>query len=225
MDKMKETSRIVLTISIYLFIAWWCGLLNYNIIRPHETADPAIPYVVTADGKSLSLLSGYENLSNALGNYCNSFNNYYAWNPKLITSKYYYYGGTCSPFFSKSYTPNFSYFALDPYGEYPNDCSIYNGLTTASTMEELETAFGTDCIKTDKYYVEIFIDDKEFDYSNKQDYPADFFNIYYSDYDFDKWFEHINKKYSADTIIVLMCSYHDNSPNDIEFFIYPEVDY
>lgn len=222
MGKMKETSRIVLTISIFLFIAWWCGLLNYNIIRPHEAADPALPHVVTADGKSLSLLSGHENLSNALGTYFDNY--YYAWRPKLVAHEN-YHNHTCGLLIGKSYTPNFDYFSLDPYGEYPNDCSIYNGVTTASTKEELEAAFGTDCIKTDKYYVEIFIDDKEFDYSKKQDYPEDFYDIYYNDYDYDKWFEYIKKKYSADTIIVLMCVYHDNSPNDIEFFIYPEVDY
>ena len=141
MGKMKETSRIVLTVSIFLFIAWHCGLLNYNIIRPHETADTALPYVVTADGKSLSLLSGYENLSNALGNY---FDNYYcAWRPKLAAHEH-YHNHTCTPFFAKINTPNYDYFALDPYGTYPNDCSIYNGITTASTMEELEAAFGTD---------------------------------------------------------------------------------
>lgn len=221
MDKMKETSRIVLTISIFLFIAWYGGLLNYNVIRPHETADLALPYVVTVDGKSLSLLSGYENLSNALGTY---FDNYYnAWSPKLVTYEHHNY--TCRPLVGKIYAPSYGYFALDPYGEYPSDCSIYNGVTTASTKEELEAAFGTDCIKTDKYYVEIFIDDKEFDYSKKQDYPVDFYDIYYNDYDYDKWFEYIKKKYPADTIIVLMCFYHDNSPNDIEFFIYPEITY
>ena len=106
---------------------------------------------------------------------------------------------------------------------YPDNCSIYNGVTTASTKEELKAAFGTDCIKTDKYYAEIFIDDKEFDYSKKQDYPVDFCNIYYNDY--DKWFEYIKMKYPADTIIVLMCFYYDDSTNDIQFYIYPEITY
>lgn len=216
MDKMKETSRIVLTVSIFLFIAWWCGLLNYNIIRPHETADPALPYVVTADGKPLSLLSGYDNLQNALGNYFD--NNYYAWKPMLVLDSY-YYSPTCGPLGGKGYTQSYSYFELDPYGKYPNDCSIYNGVTTASTKEDLEAAFGKDCIKTDDYYAEIFIDGKEFDYRKNQDYPIDF-NGYY----FDEWFEYITKKYpNTGTITVLICYYHDNSPNDIEFYIYPEI--
>lgn len=221
MDKMKETSRIVLTISIFLFIAWWSGWLNYNIIRPHETAATALPYVITADGRSLSLFSGYKNLENALGNY---FDNYwYAWEPKLVTKRptFYY---CASPFVAnkKPLSPTYGYFWLDPYGEYPDDCGIYNGVTTASTKEKLEAAFGTDCIKTDSYYAEIFINGKEFDYSKKQDYPEDFNKLYYS----GAWFDYIKMKYpDTETVTVIVCSYYDDSPNDIEFYIYPDITY
>lgn len=221
MDKMKETSRIVLTVSIFLFIAWYGGLLNYNIIRSHETADPALPYVITADSRSLSLFSGYKNLENALGNY---FDNYWcAWKPKLVTKRppYYYHA---SPFAEnkKPRPPTYGYFCLDPYGRYHDDCGIYNGVTTASTKEELEAAFGTDCIKTDIYYAEIFINGKEFNYSKKQDYPEDLDKLYYS----GEWFDYIKIKYpDTETVTVIVCSYYDDEPNDIEFYIYPDITY
>ncbi len=216
MDKMKETSRIVLTISIFLFIAWCCGGLNYNIIRDHKTADPALPYVITADGKSLSLLSGYNNFKNALGNYFDEYGDgvVFAWKPMLASNSH--RGTTCSPLnLTKPLYPRYDYYALDPYGEYPDDCSIYNGVTTASTKEELEAAFGENCIKTDSYYAEIFLDDKEFNYSKKHNYPADFSEFY----SYSQWFKYIKTEYpDTETITVLICSYHDNSPNDIEFY-------
>lgn len=185
-------------------------MLNYNIIRSHETADPALPYVITADSRSLSLFSGYKNLENALGNY---FDNYWcAWKPKLVTKRppYYYHA---SPFAEnkKPRPPTYGYFCLDPYGRYPDDCGIYNGVTTASTKEELEAAFGTDCIKTDDYYAEIFVDNKEVDYES----------IGYTENYYD-WFEATAKNYpDAEYITILRC-YHFNydSYNHITFYIY-----
>lgn len=221
MDKMKETVRILLMLTFLFIFMYYCGGLNLHFVGFHETADPALPYVVTADGKPLSLLSGYDNLQNALGNYFD--NNYYAWRPKLVTKKYSSWDYVV-PAFSESKKTHkriHSYFALDPYGEYPDDCSIYNGVTTASTKEELEAAFGTDCIKTDHYYAEIFIDDKEFDYSKKQDYPEDFYGHRFS---FDEWFEYITNKYpNTETITVLICWYDDDYPNEIDFYIYPKI--
>lgn len=213
MDKMKETVRILLMLTFLLFFMYVIGGLNLHFVGYHETADPALPYVVTADGKSLSLLSGYENLQNALGDYLGEYK--YAWKPKLVSNRY---NRGCIPIWGK-YEPSYSYFALDPYGEYPDDCSTYNGITTASTKEELEAIFGTDCLKTDDYYAEVFIDGKEADYSKKQDYPADFYEVF----SFEDWFECMKKRYpNADTITVLICRYYDDYPNEIEFYIYPE---
>lgn len=214
MDKMKETVRILIMLTFLFIFMYVIGGLNLHFVGFHETADPAFPYVVTVDGKSLSLLSGYDNLKSALGDYLDEDG--YAWRPKLVSNRY---NRGCIPVFG-SYKPSYSYFTLDPYGEYPDDCSIYNGVTTASTKEELEAAFGTDCLKTDDYYAEVFIDGKEADYSQKQDYPADFYEVF----SFEEYFEYMKKRYpNADTIIVLICRYDDDYPNDIEFYIYPNT--
>ena len=218
MDKMKETVRILIMLTFLFIFMYVIGGLNLHFVGFHETADPALPYVVTADGKSLSLLSGYENLQSALGDYLDGYG--YAWEPKLVTYRYDRYCCVAIAFGYGRYEPSYSYFVLDPYGKYPDDCSTYNGITTASTNEELEAVFGTDCLKTDDYSAEVFIDGKEVDYSKKQDYPADFYGFYFS---FDDWFEYIKKKYpNADTITVLICRYYDDYPNEIEFYIYPE---
>ena len=215
MDKMKETVRILLMLTFLLFFMYVIGGLNLHFVGFHETADPALPYVVTADGKSLSLLSGYDNLKSALGDYFGHYK--YAWKPKLELDSYMY---GCIPVFG-NYKPSYSCFALDPYGEYPDDCSTYNGITTASTKEECEAIFGTNCLKTDNCYAEVFIDGKEADYSKKQDYPEDF-DVYY--FSFKEWFEYMKMKYpDTETITVLICRYHDDYPNDIEFYIYPKT--
>lgn len=187
-----------------LFVYWVCGA-DINFI-PYISAEPSLPYSVTIKGKTISLLSGEANLNNAL-------NGYY---DRISPSAWDYVGA--GVLVSCNYGKYTEYW-LDAFGL--DKSSIYNGVTAASTKEELEAAFGTDCIKTDEYYAEIFIDDKEVDYSQKQDYPADFYGY---NFDFDDWFEYIKMKYpDTETITVIICWYYDYVPNNIEFYIYPEI--
>lgn len=205
MDKMKETIKIVTMLCVVLFFYHCVGLINYY--SPYyEAADPSEPSAVTINGRSASLLSGSNNLSSAFAN------DYYKMagcivngNVKLLDTTH---GGIAS--FCKGDDYYYIY-EFDPLGEYPDICSIYNGVTTASTKEELEAAFGTDCIKTDSYYTEIFVDNKEVDYE-RIGYPKDF----------DEWFEATAKNYpNAEYITILNCYYYSNdTPNHIMFYIY-----
>ena len=67
MDKMKETIKIVTMLCSILFFYYILGLIN--IYSPYyEAADPSEPSAVTINGRSASLLSGSDNLSNAFAN-------------------------------------------------------------------------------------------------------------------------------------------------------------
>lgn len=209
MGKMNGTWHSISMVVIIIFILAASGVINMT--SPYEAADPLLPDTVTICDKSISLLSGDDNLYNALGSAYGD-----------VTDSFY---ARCWGIYKRSrlalnrYSDHIYIYYLDMLGKYPDKCSIYNGITTASTKEEFETAFGTDCIKTDGYYAEIFIDDKEADYANT-DCPKDFYDYEFS---FDEWFEAAAKNYpDAEYITVLICSYHDDSPNDIEFYIYSQ---
>lgn len=212
MDKMKETGRIVFML-MFLIFYYWCFGVNINIF-PYESADPELPHVVTIDGRTVSLLSGNHNLNLALGY------NFDAPAACIVN------GGAKLIHFWE-----YNRYDLDPSGNYPDSCSIYNGITTASTKEELENAFGEDCIKikiNDYYdyyfFIEIFIDDEEADYEkiNISEFEAMFGD---GGHISDAWFENTSINYpQAKFITILTCCYYvndyDNSYNDISFFVY-----
>lgn len=214
MDKMKETVRILLMLTFIFIYAYACCWLNFTV-APYESADPVLPDTVTVYDRSISLFSGENNIKNALGNAYEDST--WTFNSMWCSQRFKISGN--SKLVLRQISENIYIYFLDPFGYSPDKCSIYNGVTTASTKEELESAFGTDCIKTDDYYVEIFINGKEIDYSRKQDFPEDFDDDYFS---FDEWFNYIKMKYpDTDTITVLFCYYYDDgSPNDITFYIY-----
>ncbi len=197
---------------VILFYYYCLGLVNYY--SPfYEAADPSEPSAVTINGRSASLLSGSNNLSNAFANDFFKMAGCIVYgNVKLLDTTH---GGIAS--FSKG-DDYYCIYEFDPLGEYPDICSIYNGVTTASTKEELEAAFGTDCIKTDNYYVEIFVDNKEVDYKIIN-YPNDFDSYDFSCYEV---YEITKKNYpEAEYVTILICNYYSNdTPNDIAFYIY-----
>lgn len=212
MGKMNGTWHSISMVVIIIFILAACGVINMTSSQ-YEAADPSLPSTVKVYDRSISLLSGENNFENALG---------YAYEDSTGTfnsmwcSQRFRINGT-SKLVLRQISEHIYIYFLDPFGYFPDKCSIYNGITTASTKEELEVAFGTDCIKTDDYYAEIFINDKEVDYSSI-DYPEDFDDYYFS---FDKWFETILKNYpNAEYVTILICYYYDNSKNDIIFYIY-----
>lgn len=207
MDNIKETLHSLLMVGLFIFFLIVSGVINFY--SPfYEAADPSEPSAVTINGRSASLLSGSDNLSNAFANDYYSMSgcimNGYA---KLINVTH---GGIVSFYRGKDY---YCEYLFDPSGEYSDICSIYNGITSASTKEELEAAFGTDCINTDKYYVEIFADNKEVDYESI-DYPNDF--------DSYELYEITKHNYpEAEYITILQCyHYSDDSQNHITFYIY-----
>ncbi|MDE6133838.1 MAG: hypothetical protein K2G04_10770 [Oscillospiraceae bacterium] len=212
MDKMKETVRILLMLTFIFIYAYACGWLNFTL-EPYETADPVLPDVVTVCGRSISLFSGENNIKNALGNAYEDST--WTFNSRWCGQRFRINGN--SKLVLRQISEHIYIFFLDTFGYSPDKCSIYNSITTASTKEELAVAFGSDCIKTDDYYAEIFIDGKEKDYSSI-DYPENFDDY---DFSFDEWFETTAKKYpEAKYITVLLCYYNSNSPNDIVFYIY-----
>lgn len=213
MDKIKETVRILLMLTFIFIYAYACGWLNFTV-APYEAADPLLPDTVTVHNRSISLFSGENNIKNALGNaYEDSTGTF----KSMWCSQRFRISGNSKLVF-RHISENVYIYFLDPFGYSPDKCSIYNGITTASTTEELEAAFGTDCIKTDDYYAEIFIDGKEVDYA-KTDCPKDFYEY---DFSFDEWFEATAKNYpNAEYITILICDYYSNdTPNDITFYIY-----
>ncbi|MCH5348725.1 MAG: hypothetical protein J1E40_05330 [Oscillospiraceae bacterium] len=211
MDKMKETGRLIF-ILIFLIFYYWCLGVNINIM-PYEPADPELPHAVTIDGRTVSLLSGNDNLSLALGY------NFDAPAACIVN------GGAKLIHFWE-----YNRYDLDPSGNYPDSCSIYNGITTASTKAELENAFGEDCIKIDNvfddhFFIEIFIDDEEADYEkiDISEFEAMFENG--CSHISDILFENTYRNYpQAKFITILTCCYYvddyDNSYNDISFFVY-----
>ncbi|MCM1023236.1 MAG: hypothetical protein NC395_04170 [Prevotella sp.] len=211
MDKMYETIKIAAMICVVIFFYYCFGLIDFY--SPYyEAADPSDPSAVTIHGRTASLLSGYNNLRSAFSNDFSSPSGCMVSFAALTDLTYAGY----MPDFGTHYA--YSEYKLDAYGEYSGICSAYNGITASSTKEELEAAFGENCIKTDDYYAEIFINGKEFDYGKKQDYPADFYGYYFY---FGDWFDYIAAKYpDTETVTVLICGYGDDTPNDITFYIY-----
>ena len=214
MGEMNGTWHSISMVVIILFILAASGVINMTSSQ-YEDAESSLPSTVTVHDRSISLFSGENNIENALGYvYEDSTPTF---NSMWCSNRFRIFG--TSKLVLRQISDNTYIYFLDPFGYYPDKCSTYNGITTASTKEELEAAFGTDCIKTDDYYAEVFINDKEADYSQKQDFPEDFDDYYFS---FEEWFNYIKIKYpNTETITVLFCDYHsDVSPNDIIFYIY-----
>ena len=213
MDKMNETVRILLMLIFIFIFLYACYLFNFTV-APYKTADPLLPDTVTVYDRSISLLSGETNIQNALGDAYEDST--WTFNSMWCSQRFRINGN--SKLVLRQISEHTYIYFLDPFGYFPDKCSTYNGVTTASTMEELEAAFGTNCIKSDGCYAEIFIDDKEIDYESlscSEDFLSD-------DFSFEEWFEAMNKDYpEAEFITVLYCSYYsDDSPNDIIFYIY-----
>ncbi len=182
MDKMLETTKLIAMLCVVLLFYYLAGCINYYS-PVYQPADPSEPSAVTIYGRSASLLSGHLNLENAFGY------DYMGWKSKAkLSSGYEGYGFR----YSSTVTGEIKYYILDRYGKYPDVCSIYNGITTASTDEELERAFGDDCLKTDEYYAEIFLDDVEVDYG-KINFPENF--DYDSESSWDSWWEDIKAEH------------------------------
>lgn len=202
MDKMLETIKLLAMLCAVLFFGYICGWVRFYspFYQPAEASEPS---AVTINGRSASLLSGSDNLSCAFDmDYGSSYRDGYA---KLIRENYY-----------KGDDYRYSNYILDKYGKYPNVCSIYNGITTASTNEELEAAFGNDCLKTDEYYAEIFLDDVEVDYE-KINFPADF--DHYSG-SLDSWWEDIKAEYPETKYCTVLFCYYNYTVNSIEFMVF-----
>ncbi len=214
MDKMLETTRLLAMLCVILFFGWVCGWVNFY--SPfYQPAEASAPSSVTINGRSASLLSGYENLTNAFGLDFDSPSGCVGnASVKLIDSTNWGY----MPYLPYSVSHSYSEYVLDMSGENPDVCSIYNGITTASTNEELEAAFGDDCLKTDEYYAEIFLDDVEVDYE-KINFPADF--DYDRDFSWGDWWEDIKAEYpETKYCTVLLCYYCDDMRNDISFMVF-----
>ncbi len=204
MDKMLETIKLLSMLCVILFFGWFCGWVR--IYSPfYQPAEASEPSAVTINGRSASLLSGSDNLSCAFDmDYGSSWRDYtYA---KLVRESY-----------CKGDDYRYSHYRLDKYGEYSDVCSIYNGITTASTNEELEAAFGDDCLKTDEYYAEIFLDDVEVDYE-KINFPADF--DYDRDFSWDGWWEDIKAEYPETKYCTVLLCYYNYTVNSIEFIVF-----
>lgn len=211
MDKMLETIKLLAMLCAVLFFGYVCGWVNFY--SPfYQPADSSEPSAVTINGRSASLLSGSDNLDCAFANdYGKQVGCMINGNAKLADVTH---GGIGAFYKGVDY---YSEYELDPFGNYPGECSIYNGVTTASTNEELEAAFGDDCLKTDEYYAEIFLDDVEVDYE-KINFPAD---LYHSDFSWNSWWEDIKSEYpETKYCTVLFCYHYNNTSNHISFMIF-----
>ena len=209
MGEMNGTWHSISMVLIVIFMLSAIGMINYY--SPfYEAADPSEPSAVTINGRSASLLSGNDNLSNAFSSdFSRMAGCVVSGNTKLLDVTH----GGFAAFYQSHGKDHYREYELDTFGEYSDICSIYNGITSASTTEELEAAFGTDCIKTDYLYVEIFADNKEVDYESI-DYPSDFYS--YDLYEITK-----NNYPEAEYITILKCyHYNDDSYNHITFYIY-----
>lgn len=209
MGEMNGTWHSISMVLIVIFMLSAIGMINYY--SPfYEAADPSEPSAVTINGRSASLLSGSDNLSNAFSNdYSKMVGCVVSGSTKLLDVTH----GGFAAFYQSHGKDHYREYEFDPFGEYSDICSIYNGVTTASTKEELEAAFGTDCLKADNYYAEIFVDNKEVDYENI-DYPNDFNS--YELYEITK-----NNYPEAEYVTILECyRFSDDTINFITFYIY-----
>ncbi len=211
MDKMLETIKLLSMLCVILFFGYFCGWVNFY--SPfYQSAEASEPSAVTINGRSASLLSGYENLTNAFGLDFDSPGGCMGNSSvKLIDS-------TDWGYIPYSVSHSYRKYVLDMSGENPDVCSIYNGITTASSNEELEAAFGDDCLKTDEYYAEIFLDDVEVDYE-KINFPADF--DYDRDFSWGDWWEDIKAEHpETKYCTVLFCYYYNDTQNNISFKVF-----
>lgn len=154
MGKMNGTWHSISMVVIIIFILAASGVINMTL--PYKAGEPSLPSTVTVCGRSISLLSGENNFENALG---------YAYDDGTFSFYSPHWGIEKKARLVSIQINKHNTYYIDPFGYFPENCSIYNGITTASTKEELEAAFGEDCIKTESYYAEIFIDDNEVDYA------------------------------------------------------------
>ena len=216
MDKMLETIKLLAMLCVVLFFGYVGGFVNFYspFYQPAEASEPS---AVTIYGRSASLLSGSDNLDCAFAGDCGYDHGWlsgdcavYSPHPKLIPK-------LIKDDFYRGDDYRCSYYILDKYGEYPDVCSIYNGVNTASTNEELENAFGDGCIKTDEYYAEIFLDDVEVDYG-KINFPANF--DYDSESSWGSWWEDIKAKYPETKYCTVLFCYYNYTVNSIEFMVF-----
>jgi len=200
MDKMLETTKLLAMLCVILCFGYVCGWVNFY--SPfYQPAEASAPSSVTINGRSASLLSGYANLTNAFGlDYDMPHGCVGNSSVKLIDS-------TNWGFAPEPVSHSYRKYVLDMSGENPDVCSIYNGITTASTNEELEAAFGDDCLKTDEYYAEIFLDDVEVDYE-KINFPADF--DYDRDFSWGDWWKDIKTEYPETRFCTVLFYNKDN---------------
>lgn len=200
---VKYAAGSLVAATIFMLSMEMAGFTNF--IAFYEPADPDDPSAVTIKGVTVSLLSGEDNIASALGNYYQSGGGCVVWGILVSDSVGY------PPIFG-SYETNHSGYQLDIFGHYPDECRIYNGINSGSTPEEVEAAFGDDCIKTDNYYTEIFIDGREADYE-KVSFPDE-------DESWDEWFERLCSEYPVkESCVVLDCgSYSEGT--DIFFTVF-----
>ncbi|MCM1525306.1 MAG: hypothetical protein NC120_12715, partial [Ruminococcus sp.] len=164
-----------------------------NFIRFYEPADPSDPAAVTVRGITVSLLSGENNLINALGeDYQSGGGGCCVWGI-LVREPVGY-----DPLGAYQKTDHEIYH-LDIFGNDPDKSRIYNGVNSRSAPEEVKAAFGSDCIITDNVYTEIFIDGREADYGR--------ISLPDEDEEPDDWFERICGEYPCrESCIVLECT-------------------
>lgn len=218
MGKFNGTWHSISMVVIIIFILAASGV--FNMTSPYEAGDPSLPNTVTVCDKSISLLSGDDNLYNALGSaYGDITDSFYAQCWGIDKS---------SKLALRRESDYICIYYLDMFGKYPDKCSIYNGITSVSAIDELEAAFGTDCLKAENHYAEIFIDDKEADYE-KTYCPENFYSYdFYNDdsleelEEMEAWFESAAENYpEAEYITVLTCDYYgEDEPNQIIFYVY-----
>ncbi len=211
MDKMLETIKLLAMLCVVLFFYYLFGCINYY--SPfYQPAEAAAPSSVTINGRSASLLSGSDNLECAFAiDYGKQVGCHINGTGKLVDVTH---GGIGGFYKGADY---YTEYKIDPFGSYPGECLIYNGVTNASTTEELEAAFGEDCLKAENYYAEIFLDDVEVDYE-KINFPAD---RYGGDFSWDDWWEDIKAKYpETKYCTVLLCYYYNDTQNDISFMVF-----
>lgn len=200
---VKYAVGSIIAVTAFMLSLEMIGITNF--IGFYEPADPSDPAAVTVKGVTVSLLSGENNLYNALGSNYQSSGSCEVWG--ILVSEPIGY----NPSFAYEYK-GYEVYYLDIFGQYPDDCYIYNGINSCSTPEELEAAFGDDCIRTENSYVEVFIDGKEADYE-KISLPSE-------DEKWSDWFESLCSEYPCEeSCVVLECRSYSKS-TDITFIVW-----
>lgn len=110
-----------------------------NSIVPETSGDADAAVITLADGTSITLGGGAEDVISALGDYSDVFEA-----PSCVHEgydKFYTYSGysvTTSP--DENGVDRVTELSIDS-----SDCSLDNGITIGSTIGELQAAYGTDC--------------------------------------------------------------------------------